>query len=90
MKLVARSNLAATVYERLGISTVATVEWTTDQALRRLMPDVTRAEYCAIACAETRRKPSFSGWSKMRGSWPGIRVPPRRMRRIFLYDSTAW
>ena len=29
----------AGVYERLGIPTVATVEWTTDQALRRLLPD---------------------------------------------------
>lgn len=35
----------AQVYRRLGIPTVATVEWTTDQALRRLMPDVTRAEW---------------------------------------------
>jgi trk system potassium uptake protein TrkA len=28
----------AAVYERLGVSTVATVAWTTDQALRRLLP----------------------------------------------------
>ena len=29
----------ATVFQRLGISTVATVSWTTDQVLRRLLPD---------------------------------------------------
>src|ERR1700745_2167868 len=28
----------AAVYERLGISTVATVKWTADQVLRRLLP----------------------------------------------------
>jgi trk system potassium uptake protein len=51
----------ASVYERLGIYTVATVEWTTDQALRRLMPDVTRAEWidatAGVALVE-RRLPS--------------------------------
>ena len=35
----------ATVYERLGISTVATVGWATDQAMRRLVPTETRAEW---------------------------------------------
>jgi trk system potassium uptake protein TrkA len=35
----------ASVYERLGISTVATVEWTTDQAMRRLLPVDGRAEW---------------------------------------------
>lgn len=35
----------AGVYERLGIPTVATVEWTTDQALRRILPAETRAEW---------------------------------------------
>ncbi len=29
----------ALIYQRLGIPTVATVAWTTDQVLRRLMPD---------------------------------------------------
>ena len=43
----------------------------------------------AMACAETRRKPKSSGLAKMRGSCPGMSFPPRRMRRIFLKDSTA-
>lgn len=35
----------AAVYERLGIPTVATVAWTTDQALRKLLPDQIRTEW---------------------------------------------
>ena len=35
----------AVIYQRLGIPTVATVAWTTDQVLRRLIPDVTPAEW---------------------------------------------
>jgi trk/ktr system potassium uptake protein len=35
----------ALIYQRLGISTVATVSWTTDQVLRRLLPDETRHDW---------------------------------------------
>jgi trk system potassium uptake protein TrkA len=35
----------ALIYQRLGISTVATVAWTTDQVLRRLLPDETRHDW---------------------------------------------
>ena len=35
----------AAIYERLGIPTVATVAWTTDQALRKLLPNETRTEW---------------------------------------------
>lgn len=35
----------AAVYERLGISTVATVKWTADQVLRRLLPAGTEPNY---------------------------------------------
>ncbi len=35
----------AEVYQRLGIPTVATVRWTTDQVLRRLLPMGTTDEY---------------------------------------------
>ena len=35
----------AEVYERLGIPTVATVRWTADQMLIRLMPDATEPEW---------------------------------------------
>ena len=33
------------IYQRLGIMTVATVAWTTDQVTRRLIPDATPAEW---------------------------------------------
>lgn len=35
----------AQIYQRLGIQTVATVRWTTDQMLRQLLPDEAPAEY---------------------------------------------
>src|SRR4051794_17330641 len=35
----------AAIYQRLGIPTVATVAWTTDQVLRRLTPDQTVSEW---------------------------------------------
>ncbi len=35
----------AQIYQRLGIQTVATVRWTTDQILRSLMPDEIPVEY---------------------------------------------
>jgi len=35
----------AVIYQRLGIPTVATVAWTTDQVLHRLMPEATPPEW---------------------------------------------
>ena len=35
----------AVIYQRLGITTVATVAWTTDQVLRRLIPERTPTEW---------------------------------------------
>lgn len=35
----------AVIYERLGIPTVATVSWTTDQVMRRLLPDAPNADW---------------------------------------------
>lgn len=35
----------ATIYERLGISTVATVSWTTDQIMARILPSVASDEW---------------------------------------------
>lgn len=35
----------ALIYQRLGIPTVATVSWTTDQVLRRLLPGEVRADW---------------------------------------------
>jgi len=35
----------AEIYQRLGIPTVATVLWATDQILRRLLPEGSRSEW---------------------------------------------
>jgi len=35
----------AEIYQRLGIPTVATVLWTTDQILRRIVPEASRSEW---------------------------------------------
>lgn len=35
----------ATIYQRLGFATVASVAWTTDQMMRRLLPDPTAADW---------------------------------------------
>jgi len=35
----------AEIYQRLGIPTVATVSWTTDQILRRILPEGSQAEW---------------------------------------------
>lgn len=35
----------AEIYERLGISTVATVKWTADRILRRILPDLPAVEW---------------------------------------------
>ncbi len=35
----------AAIYEKLGIPTIATVQWTTDRVLRRILPDVPATEW---------------------------------------------
>ena len=35
----------AQIYQRLGLATVATVTWTTDQVMRRMLPDPSDAEW---------------------------------------------
>lgn len=35
----------AAIYERLGIPTIATVQWTTDRVLRRILPDAVATEW---------------------------------------------
>src|SRR6202451_194855 len=39
----------AEIYQRLGIPTVATVTWTTDQVRRRLLPESASAEWSAAS-----------------------------------------
>lgn len=35
----------AAIYEKLGIPTIATVQWTTDRVMRRILPDATATEW---------------------------------------------
>ena len=46
----------AEVYQRLGIPTVATVRWTADQMLRRLMPDGSRARVARPVRRDSRSR----------------------------------
>jgi trk system potassium uptake protein len=55
----------AAIYERLGIPTVATVSWATDQALRRLLPSETRTEWTdptgGVVVVERTVPPAWAG-----------------------------
>lgn len=67
----------ASIFQRLGIPTVATVAWTTDQVLRRLLPDQAHGEWLdatgAVALVE-RAIPRHLAGAKLSqinrpGSW---------------------
>ena len=55
----------AEVYQRLGIPTVATVRWTSDQVLRRLLPSGAHTEWTdpsgAISMCEVHVEPTWVG-----------------------------
>ncbi|MEX6429673.1 MAG: potassium channel family protein [Ferrimicrobium sp.] len=55
----------AVVYQRLGIATVATVTWTTEQAIRRLFPERTSADWTdtggAVSVMEVSLPTSLAG-----------------------------
>ena len=55
----------AEVYQRLGISTVATVRWTSDQMMRRLLPSGADAEWSdasgVLRLAEVHLDPAWIG-----------------------------
>jgi len=54
----------AAIYERLGISTIATVSWATERVLRRILPDQASVEWIdpsARVCMIERAVPT--GWS---------------------------
>lgn len=54
----------AAIYERVGIPTVATVQWTIERVMRRVLPDASGVEWIdpsASACLVERRVPP--GWA---------------------------
>jgi trk system potassium uptake protein TrkA len=57
----------AAIYERLGIPTIATVQWATERVLRRILPDQTAVEWIdasAKVCLLERQVPA--GWAGKR------------------------
>jgi len=65
----------AEIYQRLGINTVATVAWTTDQAMRRILPDQTASEYIEptgkVAVVEREVPPAAVGRPLAEADEPG-------------------
>lgn len=54
----------AVIYQRLGIPTVATVSWTTDQVLRRLLPERTEIAWTdATGSLNVVERPIPDGWA---------------------------
>src|SRR5215203_7069269 len=55
----------AVIYERLGISTIATVQWTIDRILRRLLPEASETDWidpsARVALIERPVSPSWAG-----------------------------
>lgn len=55
----------AAIYERLGIPTIATVQWTTDRVLQRVLPDVPTVEWidasAKVALVERIVPPVWAG-----------------------------
>jgi trk system potassium uptake protein len=56
----------AEIYQRLGIPTVATVKWTTDQIMRQLIPDQVASDWKdpseGISLVTMVLPPSWAGW----------------------------
>lgn len=54
----------AAIYEKLGIPTIATVQWTTDRVLRRILPDWPSTEWTdPSASVVLVERPVSSGWA---------------------------
>ena len=55
----------AVIYEKLGIPTIATVPWTTDRVLRRILPDIPATEWtdpsAGVVLVERPVAPSWAG-----------------------------
>jgi trk system potassium uptake protein len=55
----------AAIYEKLGIPTIATVPWTTDRVLRRILPDIPATEWtdpsAGVVLVERPVAPTWAG-----------------------------
>jgi len=57
----------AAIYEKLGIPTIATVQWTTDRVMRRILPDVPATEWTdPTASVVLVERPVAASWAGRR------------------------
>ncbi|MGQ0833036.1 MAG: potassium channel family protein [Microthrixaceae bacterium] len=57
----------AAIYERLGIPTIATVQWTTDRVLRRILPDAPATDWIdSSASVVLVERPVSAAWAGRR------------------------
>ena len=66
----------AVIYERLGIPTIATVQWTIDRTLRKLLPDATESDWvdpsAKVVVVERSVAPSWAGRPLGEIEMPGV------------------
>lgn len=68
----------AAIYQRLGIATVATALWTTEQVLRRMVPDAQSVEWidptAKVSLVEWTLAPAWAGHRLLDVERTGVRV----------------
>jgi trk system potassium uptake protein len=66
----------AIIYERLGIPTIATVQWTIDRVLRRLIPEAEESDWidpsAGVALVEREVPPGWAGRKLGEIEMPGV------------------
>jgi trk system potassium uptake protein len=82
----------AEIYERLGIATVATVKWTSDRILRRILPDLPAVEWTdpssSVVLVERTLPDSLVGEKVLELETKGARISAlRRLGSAVIPDS---
>ena len=82
----------AEIYERLGIATVATVKWTSDRILRRILPDLPAVEWTdpssSVVLVERTLPDSLVGEKVLELEIEGARISAlRRLSAAVIPDS---
>ena len=82
----------AEIYERLGIATVATVKWTSDRILRRILPDLPAVEWTdpssSVVLVERTLPDSLVGEKVLELEIKGARISAlRRLSAAVIPDS---
>ena len=84
----------AEIYERLGIATVATVKWTSDRILRRILPDLPAVEWTdpssSVVLVERTLPDSLVGEKVLELEIRGARISAlRRLSAAVIPDSKS-